>query len=258
MFSSMGIVIKNEREIEKMQEAGRVVRAVLDAVEAACVPGVSTAELNRIARKELLAARAESAVLGYAPPGHEPYPAVLCTSVNEVVVHGVPREDEILEEGSLVGIDFACHKHGYFADAARTVAIGVVSAPERALLAHTREALASAIEACVPGGRLGDIGAAIEAVASRHGYGLVRDFVGHGIGRAMHEPPSVPNYGQRGRGLRLREGLVIAIEPMFSLGGDDVWVLEDGWSVATVDGSRAVHMEHTVAITSQGPRILAA
>jgi methionyl aminopeptidase len=254
----MGIVIKNEQEIEKMQEAGRIVRAVLDAVEAACVPGVSTAALNRIARHEMLAARAESALLGYEVPGHAPYPAVLCTSVNEVVVHGIPREDELLHEGDLVGIDFACHKHGYFADAARTVAVGIVSAPARALLEHTREALARAIMTCVPGGRLGDVGAAIEAVADKHGYGLVRDFVGHGIGRAMHEPPNVPNYGQRGRGLRLREGLVIAIEPMFTLGGDDVHVTDDGWSVMTSDGSLSVHVEHTVAITSAGPRVLAA
>lgn len=254
----MGIVIKNEQEIEKMQEAGRIVRAVLDAVEAACVPGVSTAELNRIAQRELQAARGVSACLGYAPPGHVPYPAVLCTSVNEVVVHGIPREDEILVEGSLVGIDFACHKNGYFADAARTVAVGVVSAPVRALLEHTRQALANAIQTCVPGGRLGDVGAAVEAVANRHGYGLVRDFVGHGIGRAMHEPPSVPNYGQAGRGMRLREGLVIAIEPMFTLGGDDVVALDDGWSIATADGSPSVHVEHTVAITRNGPRILAA
>jgi methionyl aminopeptidase len=254
----MGIVIKNELEIEKMQEAGRIVRAVLDAVEAACVPGVSTAELNRIAQREMLAARAESALLGYALPGHDPYPAVLCTSVDEVVVHGIPREDELLVEGSLVGIDFACHKHGYFADAARTVAIGVVSQPARALLEHTRQALALAVQACVPGGRLGDIGAAIEGVANTHGYGLVRDFVGHGIGRRMHEPPNVLNYGQRGRGLRLREGLVIAIEPMFTLGTDDVCMLDDGWSVVTADGSAAVHVEHTVAITREGPRVLAA
>lgn len=254
----MGIVIKNEQEIEKMQEAGRIVRAVLDAVEAACVPGVSTAELNRIAQRELRAARAESAFLGYAPHGLDPFPAVLCTSVNEVVVHGIPREDEILTEGSLVGIDFACHKNGYFADAARTVAVGVISAPQRALLEHTREALAAAVQACVPGGRLGDVGAAIEGIANRHGYGLVREFVGHGIGRRMHEPPNVLNYGTRGHGLRLREGLVIAIEPMFNLGGDDVLVLDDGWSVVTADGSPSVHVEHTVAITREGPRILAA
>ena len=254
----MGIIIKNGREIEKMQEAGHIVGAVLDAVEAACIPGCTTAELNRIARREMQLARAESAFLGYRPHGQRPYPAVLCTSVNDVVVHGIPREDQQLTEGALIGIDFACHKHGYFADAARTIAVGVVSAPARALLESTRRGLALAVQACVPGARLGDVGATIEGVAREGGYGLVREFVGHGIGRAMHEPPAVPNYGQRGRGLRLQAGFVLAIEPMFNLGGDEVRVLDDGWSVVTADGSLSVHVEHTVAITNHGPRVLAA
>jgi methionyl aminopeptidase len=252
----MGIVLKNRRELEKMREAGRIVSAVLDAVEAACVPGTTTLQLNRIAQRELTQARARSAFLGYCPGVAPPFPAVLCTSVNNVVVHGIPNEQEQLREGDLVSIDFACFKDGYCADAARTVAVGVISEPARALLETTRECLARAIEACVPGARLGDIGAAIARLAESHGYGVVREFVGHGIGRAMHEPPSVPNYGQPGRGVRLRPGMVLAIEPMLNAGGADVVVLDDGWTVVTADASVSAHVEHTVAITESGPRVL--
>jgi methionyl aminopeptidase len=254
----MGIVLKNAREIAQMRQAGRIVCAVLDAVEAACVPGTSTAELNRIAQRELQRGGARSAFLGYGPHGLPPFPAVLCTSINRVVVHGIPSERQILCEGDIVGIDFACYKNGYCADAARTVAVGVVSAPARALLAATREALERAVAECQAGRRLGDIGAAIQRIAEREGYGVVRDFVGHGIGRAMHEPPSVPNYGERGRGLRLVPGMVIAIEPMLNAGGGAVRVLDDGWTVVTEDDSLSAHVEHTVAIGDRGPEVLAA
>jgi methionyl aminopeptidase len=254
----MGIVIKNEVEIQKMAEAGRVVTAVLDAVEAACVPGTTTAALERIARRELERGGATSAFLGYQPRGLPPFPAVLCTSVNEVVVHGIPRNDEVLAEGDIVGIDFACSKAGYCADAARTVGVGVVSGAARDLLAATRESLARAVAACEPGGRLGDVGAAVEELALSRGFGVVRDFVGHGIGRAMHEPPNVPNYGVRGHGVRLRPGLVIAIEPMLHVGDGRVRVLADGWTVVGAHGGLAAHVEHTVAVTKNGPRILAA
>jgi len=254
----MGIVIKNDREIEKMREAGRVVRAVLDAVESSCVPGITTGELNRIAARELARGKARSAFLGYRQGGAPPYPAVLCTSVNRVVVHGIPSDRESLREGDIVGVDFACYKDGYCADAARTIAVGIVSAPASALLATTRECLDRAILECVPGHRLGDVGAAVESLAERRGYSVVRDFVGHGIGRAMHEPPSVPNYGPRGRGLRLQAGMVIAIEPMVNAGGPDVRLLADGWTVVTADASLSAHVEHTVAITADGPRVLTA
>ena len=254
----MGIVIKNDREIEKMREAGRVVRAVLDAVESSCVPGVTTGELDRIAARELARGNARSAFLGYRPGGAPPYPAVLCTSVNRVVVHGIPTDREILREGDIVGVDFACYKDGYCADAARTLAVGIVSAPARALLETTRECLERAIQECLPGHRLGDVGAAVESHAERKGYSIVRDFVGHGIGRAMHEPPSVPNYGPRGHGLRLKPGMVIAIEPMVNAGRPDVRLLGDGWTVVTADASLSAHVEHTVAITADGPRVLTA
>jgi methionyl aminopeptidase len=254
----MGIVLKSSAEIDKMKQVGRIVRAVLDAVEAACVPGTTTAQLDAIAQRELDRARARSAFLGYRPGGIAPYPAVLCTSINHVVVHGIPDRGEVLREGDVIGIDFACYKDGFCADAARTVAVGIVSAPARDLLASTRDALTAALREAVPGKRLGDIGAAIEEQAASLGLGLVRDFVGHGIGRRMHEPPSVPNYGRRGHGLRLKPGMVLAIEPMMSLGGGDVHVLDDDWTVVTADRSLAAHVEHTVAITDGGPVVLAA
>jgi methionyl aminopeptidase len=253
----MGIILKNRRELDKMRAAGRIVAAVLDAVEAACLPGVTTAELNRIAAREIARAKARSAFLGYRQGGPA-YPAVLCTSINGTVVHGIPRADEMLREGDIIGVDFACFKDDYCADAARTIAVGVISAPARALLAATRECLDSAIRECTPGRRLGDVGHAIETCATRHGYSVVRDFVGHGIGRAMHEPPSVHNYGPPGHGLRLKSGMVIAIEPMVNAGGPEVRLLADGWTVVTADASLSAHVEHTVAITDDGPRVLTA
>src|SRR4051812_25611621 len=188
----MGIVIKSSRELAKMKEAGRIVKTVLYRLEAACVPGTTTGQLNRMAERELARARATSAFLGYRPGGVPAYPAVLCTSVNAVVVHGIPSDREVLREGDIVGVDFACFKDGYCADAARTIAVGVISAPARALLAATRESLQRGIEQCRPGNRLGDVGAAIQQHAEHLGYSIVREFVGHGIGRAMHEAPGVP------------------------------------------------------------------
>jgi methionyl aminopeptidase len=254
----MGIVLKNTRELARMREAGRIAAAVLDEVEAGCVPGATTGELDQIAKKALARAGASSAFLGYRPGGAPPYPAVLCTSVNQVVVHGIPSHAQVLREGDLVAIDFACFKDGWCADSARTVAVGVVSAAARALLETTREALARAIAECLPRRRLGDLGAAVQELAESRGYGVVRDFVGHGIGRAMHEAPSVPNYGRRAHGLRLRAGMALAIEPMLTAGGGAVDVLDDGWTVVTVDGSLAAHFEHSVAITDDGPEILTA
>jgi methionyl aminopeptidase len=254
----MGIILKSSKDIARMRATGRIVRAVLDAVEARCVPGVSTWELDQIARRELARHGARSAFLGYGPRGVRPYPAVLCTSVNDVIVHGIPSRDEILREGDVIGIDFACHKDGFCADSARTVAVGVISAPARALLDTTREALERAIAHCVPGARLGDVGAAIQQLAELRGYSVVRELVGHGIGRAMHEDPPVPNYGVPGRGLRLVPGLVIAIEPMLNAGLPSIATLPDDWTVVTRDRKLSAHMEHTVAITERGPVTLTA
>ena len=254
----MGIILKSAREIAKMREAGRVVNAVLDAVEKACVPGASTWDLNQVAERVFTRAGCRSAFLGYAPGSSPPYPAVLCTSRNHEVVHGIPRPEVVLAEGDILGVDFACFKDGYCADAARTVAVGVISAPARRLLDVTREALARAIARCTPEGRLEDIGSVIEALALENGYSVVRELVGHGIGQAMHEQPEVRNFGRAGRGLRLRPGLVIAIEPMVTEGRAQVNTLADGWTVVTEDRSLAAHFEHTVAITEAGPVVLTA
>lgn len=254
----MGIIIKNMIELTKMRRTGALVRRVLDAVEAACVPGTTTAALDQIAAREIERGGATSAFLGYRPGGLPPYPAVLCTSINHVIVHGIPRADEVLLEGDLIGIDFACFVDGFCADAARTVAVGVISAPARALLATTRESLARAMAACRPGARVGDIGAAIQGLAEERGYGLVRDFVGHGIGQRMHEDPQVPNFGKPGTGRRLKPGMTIAIEPMLNRGSGEIRVLDDRWTVVTADGSLSAHIEHTVAITDHGVEVLAA
>jgi methionyl aminopeptidase len=254
----MGIVLKSTAEIARMRAVGRIVHDVLDAVEAGCVPGATTARLNAIAERVLRRAGARSCFLGYAPRGLRPYPAVLCTSVNEVVVHGIPSSGQVLTEGDIVGIDFACNKDGYCADAARTIAIGVISAPARSLVDTTREALERAIGTCMPGNRMGDLGAAVQQHVEARGWSVVRDLVGHGIGRTMHEPPDVPNYGSAGRGLRLAAGLVFTIEPMVNAGGPAVRALSDGWTVVTADRSLSAHVEHTIAVTEDGPVVLTA
>ena len=253
----MGIVLKSEDEIARIGRTGEVVARVLDAIEAACAPGVTTAELDAIAAREMKRAGARSVYLGYAPGGAPPYPRVLCTSINSVVVHGIPSERDVLREGDVIGIDFACEKDGWVADAARTIGIGVISAASRALIDSTDRALRRAIEAAVPGARLGDVGAAISGVAGDR-YGVVRAFTGHGVGRRMHEPPMVPNHGTPGTGSRIKPGLVIAIEPMFCLGSGDISIGRDGWAVSTADGGWAAHAEATIAVTPQGPRVLTA
>jgi methionyl aminopeptidase len=247
----VGIQLKSPAQIAKLREANLIVADVLDRLEAAAKPGMSTWELNEIAAKRLKQLKADSAFLGY----HD-YPAVLCTSVNQVVVHGIPRKDVVLKEGDLLSIDFGAYKDGWCGDSARTVPIGQVSADAQALVDATRQSLELAIAQCVPGNRLGDIGAAVQSHVEPLGYSVVRQFVGHGIGRKMHEDPHVPNYGVKGRGLRLSEGLVIAIEPMINAGGPEVFTEEDGWTAVTKDGSFSAHFEHSVAITENGPVVL--
>jgi methionyl aminopeptidase len=249
----MAIQLKSTAEIAKLREANLIVADVLDALEAASKPGVATWELNEIAAARLKQLKAEPAFLGY---GHPPYPAVVCTSVNEVVVHGVPRRDVILKEGDILSIDFGAFKNGWCGDSARTIPIGPVTKEAQALIDATRESLERAIAACVPGNRLGDIGWAVQGHVEKRGYSVVRQFVGHGIGRAMHEEPHVPNYGDAGKGRRLSAGLVVAIEPMVNAGGPEVAVVEDGWTAVTRDGSLSAHFEHSVAITDDGPVVL--
>jgi methionyl aminopeptidase len=249
----MAIQLKSPAEIAKLREANLVVADVLDQLEAAAKPGVSTWDLNEIAVQRLKQLKAESAFLGY---GYPKYPAVLCTSVNEAVVHGIPRRDLVLKEGDILSIDFGAFKDGWCGDSARTIPIGQVSPAAQALMDTTRESLERAIAACVPGNRLGDIGWAVQSHAEARGYSIVRQFVGHGIGRAMHEEPHVPNYGDPGKGRRLSAGLVVAIEPMINAGGPEVEIEEDGWTAVTKDGSLSAHFEHSVAITDDGPVVL--
>lgn len=249
----MKIYYKTKSEIEKMREANLVVNEVLDIIQEQCKPGVSTAELNELADRSLKKLGATSAFLGYA---HPPYPAVLCTSIDHVVVHGIPRKDEILQEGQIIGVDFGAFMHGFCGDSARTLMIGKVSDAARKLVEATRDSLELAISRCVVGSRLQDIGWAVQSFVEPLGYSVVRKFVGHGIGRAMHEDPQVPNYGEPNKGLRLKVGMVLAIEPMINAGGPDVELLDDGWTAVTKDRQLSAHFEHSVAITDDGPFVL--
>lgn len=238
-------------ELARIRAACRIVHDVLDELARAALPGVTTAELDRLALACTRARGAAPAFLGY-----HGYPASLCVSVNDEVVHGIPSPSRSLREGDVVGLDFGVVLDGYFGDAARTVAVGSVTPEAARLLEVGREALARGIAAARPGATTGDVGAAVQAFVEGHGFSVVREFVGHGIGRQLHEPPHVPNYGARGAGERLRPGMVIALEPMVNAGGAEVEHLDDGWTAVTADGSLSAHFEHTVAITENGPEIL--
>lgn len=247
----MAIQLKSAAQIAKMREANQIVRDVLDVMEAAAAPGVSTWELNEVAHRRLKQLKGDSAFLGYRG-----YPAVICASVNDVVVHGIPRKDVVLKKGDLLSIDFGAFKDGWCGDSARTIAIGSVSDQAKRLVGATKASLDMAIAQCVPGRRLGDIGHAVQEYVEERGFSVVTQFVGHGIGREMHEAPSVPNYGKVGKGVRLAVGMVLAIEPMINAGGPDVVVEEDGWTAVTKDGSLSAHFEHSIAITEKGPLVL--
>jgi methionyl aminopeptidase len=244
------ITIRSLEELIKLEEASRVVLETLDVVEKAVAPGVTTDDLDGIAEAEIRKRGARPAFVGYRG-----YPKTLCTSINEEVVHGIPGRRS-LKEGDIVGVDCGAIVDGYYGDAARTMPVGRIT-PERArLLAVTLRALEAGIAAARPGNRVSDIGAAVEALALQNGYGVVRDFVGHGVGTALHEEPQIPNYGPGGRGGLLKSGMVIAIEPMFNLGRAEVSVDSDGWTVRTRDGSASAHFEFTVAIEPQGAVVL--
>ncbi|MTV27199.1 type I methionyl aminopeptidase [Nitriliruptoraceae bacterium ZYF776] len=250
------IIRKSPEEIERMARAGAVVARAHEEVTARLRPGMSTLELDAIAEDVIVRSGATPSFKGYRG-----FPATLCTSRNHEIVHGIPSADVVLAEGDLISIDCGAVVDGYHGDSATTLIVGGEDtvAPEVAtLVRETRKALWQGLAQVVDGNRIGDIGAAVEAVADAHGFGLVREYVGHGIGRALHEDPSVPNYGTAGRGARLTPGWVIAVEPMFNLGGDDTETLEDGWTVVTADGSLSAHWEHTIAITEDGPVVLTA
>lgn len=252
----MSVRFKSSDEIALMRESGLIAAEILESVCAAAVPGISTWELDQIARKGIAKHKVVSAFLHYNPGGKPPYPGVLCTSRNEVIVHGIPRKTDVLEDGDIIGIDFGSYHKGYCADTARTVLVGKVSPAKARLVQVCQEALERAIALCVPGNRLGDLGHAIQSFVESNGFSVVRQFVGHGIGRAMHEDPQVPNFGKAGTERRLKPGLVIAVEPMVNAGAPDVEELDDDWTAVTKDRSMSAHFEHTIVVTEQGPWVL--
>jgi methionyl aminopeptidase len=248
----MPIVRKSPAELEKMRQSGRVLRQVLDEVSTMVRPGITTMDLERVAEKRIKELGAKPAFKGY----HD-YPCVLCTSVNDEIIHGIPSEKRVLKAGDLVSIDCGVVLDGYYSDAAVTVPVGNTLQPElKKLLEVTEASLYRAIEQMRVGNTVGDVGAAVQELVEANGFSVVREFVGHGIGTHMHEEPQVPNYGSRGYGARLEEGMVLAIEPMVTAGRPDTRVLDDNWTAVTKDGSYSAHFEHCVAVTRNGPMIL--
>jgi len=233
-----------------MRRAGAIVGAVIDLLKVAVAPGMTTLDLDRIAYKEITRQGAKPTFMGY-----QGFPASICTSVNEEIVHGIPG-DRVLLEGDIVKVDVGATIEGFIGDAAVSLAVGEVAPEATDLMEHTRISLEVGIKAAQPGGRVGDIGAAVQAYGESRGYGVVREFVGHGVGRFLHEDPQVPNYGQAGMGPLLRVGMCIAIEPMFNLGDWHTKILDDQWTVITADGKLSAHFEHSIAITEDGPEIL--
>jgi methionyl aminopeptidase len=249
-----GATIKRPAEVDRMRAAGRILAGILDVLHAQLRPGVSTGELDEIAARMIRDAAAVSSFKGYG--GNPPFPGVICASINDEVVHGIPSPRRRLAEGDIISIDIGCIVDGWHADCARTWVVGPGDPEVAVLIDATRRGMEAGIAAALPGNRLGDVGHAIESVAHEHGYGIVRPFVGHGIGQAMHEEPQVPNYGTPGTGMLIETGMCFAIEPMFTLGVDEVVVDDDGWTVRTADGSRSAHFENTIVVTEHGPEIL--
>ncbi len=244
------ITMKSAEDFAKMAVAGRCVAAVHAAVRAAAMPGTSMRELDEIAARVIKEHDCRPSFLGY-----HGYPATICTSPNNVIVHGIPG-DYRLRSGDVLSVDAGAIYEGWHGDAAFTMAVGAVPAEVEELIETTEAGLWAGIREAKAGNRLGDVGHAIEEVAGSRGYGVVREYVGHGIGRQMHEAPNVPNYGKPGKGLRIKVGMALAIEPMFNLGGSGTALLDDGWTVVTADGSLSAHFEHTVAITEEGTKVL--
>jgi methionyl aminopeptidase len=256
------IVYKSPEEIGKMRRAGRIVAGTIERVLAAVRPNVTTAELDSVAEEYILEQGATPSFKGYgggAGAGRVPFPASICTSINDEIVHGIPSAERSVDEGDLLKLDFGAIWEGFHGDSAVTVVVGEPrSAEAEKLVRVTEEALEAGIAQIRPGGRLSDIGAAVEQVARGAGFEVVREYVGHGIGRNMHEDPQIPNYGKPGRGPLLKPGLVVAVEPMVNVGGWETSVLPDGWTVVTEDGSLSAHFEHTIAVTEHGNEVLTA
>ena len=244
------IYLKNDSEIEKIQRAGRIVGNALKELQGLISPGISLLEIDKFAEEYAYKNKAKPAFKGY-----HSYPASICLSVNNVVVHGIPNK-YVLNSGDIVGLDYGVELDGYFGDAAITVPVGSVSEEALKLLEVTRRSLEIGIEHAIIGSRIGDISYAIQQYVESFSYSVVRNFVGHGIGKKLHEEPPVPNYGQKGRGVKLEQGMVLALEPMVNIGSPETTILADGWTAVTKDGSLSAHFEHTIAITKSGPRIL--
>jgi methionyl aminopeptidase len=251
-------VLKTKAEIELMRLAGQIVAKALDEIRRHTKPGVSTGELNDIAEDVLREHGATPVFKGYPNPqeGGPPFPAAITACVNEELVHGIPNYERVLREGDIFSVDCGAYYKGWVGDAAITIPVGTVSEEARKLLSVTEQALYEGIAQGRQGNRTEDISAAIQAYVERHGYSVVREYTGHGVGRSMHEDPQVPNFGQRGRGMRLRAGLVIALEPMVNLGGWRTKLLDDNWTVVTADGTLSAHFEHSFAVTDGEPDIL--
>lgn len=245
------IILKSPDEIEAMRRSNLVVAEVLQMLKEMVRPGATTMDLERFAEEETKKRKARPAFKGYRG-----YPYCLCTSLNSEVVHGMPSEKKALREGDIISIDFGVQMDGFYGDAALTVPVGKVSEDAQRLVDVTAASLEEAIDKARPGGRLMDVSAAVQSCVEAQGFSVVREFVGHGIGRQLHEAPQVPNFGIPGRGVRLKAGMVLAIEPMINMGGYEVKVLDDGWTAVTADGSLSAHFEHTVAITEDGPYVL--
>jgi methionyl aminopeptidase len=247
-----GITIKSAQELATMRQAGAVVASVIKLLRETVAPGITTRELDHLANKEILSHGAKATFKGYRG-----FPATICTSVNEEIVHGIPGK-RVLNEGDILKVDVGATVDGFIGDAAVSLAVGRVSQEGLELMEHTRRSLEAGIKAAQVGARIGDISAAVQAYGETHGYSVVREFVGHGVGRFLHEDPQVPNYGPAGRGPLLRPGMCIAIEPMLNVGDWHTRILDDQWTVVTADGSLSAHFEHTIAITEGGPEILTA
>ncbi|MFN2503745.1 MAG: type I methionyl aminopeptidase [Acidimicrobiales bacterium] len=241
---------KTKEEVAKMRRAGRVVAEMLEECERAAEPGMTTSDLDQVARKVIEKRGARSNFLNY-----HGFPAVICTSPNHVIVHGIPGSYR-LQEGDILSVDCGAIIEGYHADAARTFAVGEIDEDAKRLIDATRESLAAAVEHVRDGSRLSDIGHAVQTVAEDAGFSVVREYVGHGIGTALHEEPKVPNYGRPGRGIKLKVGHVLAVEPMVNAGRPDTNLYDDGWTVVTADGSLSAHFEDTIAVTDNGPEVL--
>jgi len=247
------IILKSSREIALMRAGGRILAELMQQLKTFVKPGISTLEIDREVESFILSRDAQPAFKGYRG-----FPATVCVSINEEVVHGIPSASRVVKEGDIIGLDLGCIVEGYYADAAFTQAVGEVPPRVQDLLDVTRESLYRGIAECRPGRRLGDLSHAVQQHVEAHGFSVVRAFVGHGIGTALHEDPQVPNFGEPGRGPTLKPGMVLAIEPMVTMGSHEVRILSDRWTAVTEDGSLAAHFEHTVAITEAGPEILTA